>query len=81
MHFMCFYILYNNTGVNMWSQINDRSWKYSRFYVIFIQPDDGYLASQNMQLLLVLICKNKSVLVGMYLYYCCVLLTCVEVMY
>jgi hypothetical protein len=30
-------------------------------YVVCIQPNDGYLASWNMYLLLILICKNEGV--------------------
>jgi hypothetical protein len=32
------------------------------FYVLHIQPDDGYVASRNMQLpfILIFICKNKA---------------------
>ena len=40
-------------------------------YILSIQPNYGYIASRNMKLLLILICKNKLCLDGTYLHYTC----------
>ena len=56
---MFLYTLYNNSAVNLGSQICNCSHKYFPLYVLCIQPDDGCLASQNTQLLLILICESK----------------------
>ena len=54
-------ILYNIPVLNMISQISNCKRKYFPLCVLYIQHDDGYLASRNMQLLSIIICYNKVV--------------------
>jgi hypothetical protein len=45
--------------VNFRCKISNCSCVYFLFYVLHIRTEDGYLASHNMYLLSILICKNK----------------------
>jgi len=53
--FIC--ILHNFLAVNFRSETTNCSCKYSSFYLLYTQPDDGCLRSRN-----ILICVNKTAL-------------------